>query len=497
MKHRAFFPTLILALVLASTLLLTVGAVSAQVSTLAYGQTISGTISATAPLNIYSFQGNPGDLAIIEITALSQGFEPTIGVTNPRQEGIGSSTSDVSRFGSGDASVAVVLPETGIYTVLIGSENGTAGDYILRLYGMVSRDAGALGGTALSIRFDTPGATVFSVNGDPNLAMRLTVEVDTPNALVRALLVTSTGQVVSSASGNTSLGLSLPPMAGSFRLIVIFVGGSPASVMVSLNGAGGVPGVVATQDVTAPVSSSGQCVISPANPGGANIRSGPSEAFNVIGMLAAGQQIAPNGQNSGWYAVPFNGVQGWIFSGVVNSGGDCSTLPLVQAPAAPQQPQQPAQPTQAPQQQAQPTATTAQQQVQPTATTAAQVAPTDGGSNGVLLVPLDGSAQIGDYVSFPGGDTQDQISYDVSGLNPNVAFSGGQATLTITAVCTGTGTENIRFSADGGQQFGCGQTVLTRIVNNDSRNGGVRITAIGGTNTYVQWTLIGNAPRVN
>jgi hypothetical protein len=110
-------------------------------------------------------------------------------------------------------------------------------------------------------------------------------------------------------------------------------------------------------------------------------------------------------------------------------------------------------------------------------------------------VPLDGSVTLSDYVSYPGGDVEDVVGYSVTGLNPNVAFSGGQADLSILLLCQGTGSETIVFRIDG-VNFSCGQT-FTRRVNADSNTGAVRITATGGTATYVQWTLQAQAPRVN
>lgn len=101
-----------------------------------------------------------------------------------------------------------------------------------------------------------------------------------------------------------------------------------------------------------------------------------------------------------------------------------------------------------------------------------------------------------DFVSHGDGDTTDRVRYSVTGMNPNTVLSGGQADLTISASCFGTGTQHVQFLT-GGQTFSCGQTIVDRRVTADSDTGTITITAIGGASTYVQWVLTGTAIRVN
>ena len=101
-----------------------------------------------------------------------------------------------------------------------------------------------------------------------------------------------------------------------------------------------------------------------------------------------------------------------------------------------------------------------------------------------------------DFVSYPGGDTEDRVSYSVTGMNPNSSLSGGQARLIISASCFGEGTQNIQFFT-GGQTYSCGQTLVDKTVTADSDTGSVVITAVGGDATYVQWVLTGTATRTN
>jgi len=192
--------------------------------------------------------------------------------------------------------------------------------------------------------------------------------------------------------------------------------------------------------------------------------------------------------------------------------------PPTATPPPPQQ--QPPTATPPPPQQQPPTATPSPQQQPPTATftpsftptilpTAtftpsftpttpppAQVAPQDARFNNPLNIPLDNTASVLDFVSFPGGDTEDRVRWDIIGMNPNSSLPGGRARLVISVSCFGEGTSQIQFFT-GGQTFSCGQTIVDQEVTFNSKTGSVVITAVGGTGTYVQWVLTGTATRVN
>ncbi|MBN2303067.1 MAG: SH3 domain-containing protein [Anaerolineae bacterium] len=132
----------------------------------------------------------------------------------------------------------------------------------------------------------------------------------------------------------------------------------------------------------------------------------------------------------------------------------------------------------------------------PTTPPAAPVAPEDARFNNPLNLPLDSTASVTDFVSYPGGDREDRVRWDITGMNSNSALSGGRARLTLAVSCFGTNTDQVQFFTNG-QTFSCGQTIVDREVTFDSRTGSVVITAVGGQGTYVQWVLTGTAVRVN
>jgi len=117
-------------------------------------------------------------------------------------------------------------------------------------------------------------------------------------------------------------------------------------------------------------------------------------------------------------------------------------------------------------------------------------------ANYQLDIPIVEPTAISDAVSYPDGDREDRVFYDVMGINPDSTLPGGRAALTITATCEGEGAEMITFFT-GGQTFGCDDTIVTREVVFDSKSGSVLISATGGDRTFVTWTLSGAAVRVN
>lgn len=68
-----------------------------------------------------------------------------------------------------------------------------------------------------------------------------------------------------------------------------------------------------------------------------NVRSGPGEAFSIVGQLNSDQQVAVRGrsQDGNWLYIDFNGNGAWIAGWLVAFEGDLLTLPVVDSPEAP------------------------------------------------------------------------------------------------------------------------------------------------------------------
>jgi uncharacterized protein YraI len=379
---------------------------------------------------------------------------------------------------------------------------------------------------------DSSGEIVGSYTGSGQQAIALSLPAGTMRYEIEVLPLTP-GQVgvVIVSVGTSSASTGSSGSSGSTGS----TGSTGSSPQPTATVSGSVPNPVSTTEVT------GGCVATNLTGAAINVRGGPGTNFALVSSMAAGASLSVVGSNSGWYAVYLpNGQTAWVFGDLVTLSGDCTAVPFVnpnQPIATPTYTYTPTSTTTGPTptytytqpgptatfQQVGPTATYTNTQPGPTATyTNTQPGPTatytytpthtytptytpttpppppeaPADSNYALVIPLDSTASITDFVSYPGGDREDRVSYRVTGMNPSVAFSGGQARMVITASCFGTGTQNVTFFASG-QTYSCGQTVVDRIVNFDSNTGGVTITAVAGPNTYVQWVLTATVTRTN
>ncbi|MEO8396622.1 MAG: hypothetical protein ABI700_26755, partial [Chloroflexota bacterium] len=123
-----------------------------------------------------------------------------------------------------------------------------------------------------------------------------------------------------------------------------------------------------------------------------------------------------------------------------------------------------------------------------------RVAPND--ANYQLNLALGGTGSVSDAVSFPAGDHEDRVFFDITGLDSNTTGADGRAHLLISATCSGTGTETVTFFA-AGRLYHCGDTIVDRTVTAENRSGSILVTAASGDNTYVEWSLTGSAARAN
>lgn len=61
--------------------------------------------------------------------------------------------------------------------------------------------------------------------------------------------------------------------------------------------------------------------IAEAQPGGANVRSGPGLRYAVEGFLEGGERVEITGRHAGWWEIEYEGSPGWVHSGVVRVRG--------------------------------------------------------------------------------------------------------------------------------------------------------------------------------
>ena len=523
--------------------LLFVGPVLGQ-GALTYGSNTLGSLSATAPLAFFTFSGTAGDQVTVEVIGITPGLDPAVSLNSPTQQQLANNDNDPAIPGTTDARVSLSLPQTGVFTILVSSATGTPGDFLLRLAGQAPPPTTNLSDDAPSEASVAPDSVqLFSFSADPAQVITLNVTTATPGFGFRTTVKDADGEIVALVTGSDLVAVSLPFAPGTSEYtaevtpldpnvpgqVSIFLGGPPAAAAPAnppqATVAPTVPPPAETEEA-APAAAIEGCGVSPSQ-GTVNIRSGPGTDFGVIAQFQPSEVLEVTGVDGDWYQVNVPNVGlGFVSATVVFTTGDCSNVPVVdggdppppvqtEEPTAP--PDQPVQatPTATPsataaqqQQQQQPTATytpTTQQQ-QPTATytpsytpttpPAAQVAPEDARFNNPLNIQLDSTASVLDFVSYPGGDREDRVRWDIIGMNQNSSLSGGRARLVISVSCFGQNTNQVQFFT-GGQTYSCGQTIVDQEVTANSKTGSVVITAVGGQGTYVQWVLTGTATRVN
>lgn len=102
---------------------------------LTYGSNVYGTIADATPLIFYNFSGTTGDLVHVSVMSMSAGFDPMVDLVAPDQQVLASNDRNSLAFDLQDARVSLFLPQTGVYTLMVGGADGTTGDFLLTLDG--------------------------------------------------------------------------------------------------------------------------------------------------------------------------------------------------------------------------------------------------------------------------------------------------------------------------------------------------------------------------
>ncbi len=102
---------------------------------ISYGSKVLGRISADLPEVMYSFNGTAGDLIQVQVRNWVGTLDPQVTLLAPDGQTIAESTRSPFAIESQNAALALFLPQTGVYTLLVSAENGTNGQFMLTLQG--------------------------------------------------------------------------------------------------------------------------------------------------------------------------------------------------------------------------------------------------------------------------------------------------------------------------------------------------------------------------
>ena len=459
--------------------LLMIAPASAQGGMLTPEQGVIGEIGAAQSLVVYTFFGAAGDLVSVRAVGLTPGFQPALSLLSPVSNAT-LATGQSDPFDPGTTRITYRLDQGGVLILFVTHPTGGAGQFVLRLdvtpvavvNDLTDEPVAALVG---------PAPQIFRVQADLNAARQVTISTFDADFGFAVALRNAAGQLLATFFGSPAgpVVIVLPPGDAFYEIDVRALDVQiPGTVNVGIHALGGV-------DVA------------------------PSEVAPTVEPPAATEEAGPASGTATSTLIPT--VEPPAATEEASPIGPLMVTPTATTTETPLPTQDPNLPTFTPSYT--PTLMPPTPTFTPTATHTLvpptltftptftsspppPVAPADALFNSPLDIPLDSTASTTDFVSYPGGDTEDMVRYSVTGMNTNTSLSGGRARLIINASCFGTGTANIQFFT-GGQTFGCGQTIVDREVTADSNTGTVTITAVGGQNTYVQWVLTGTATRVN
>ncbi len=156
------------------------------------------------------------------------------------------------------------------------------------------------------------------------------------------------------------------------------------------------------------------CSVSSSSGMSVNLRNGPGTTFGIVGTLVYGTALSVNGQsNNGWYQVIDNGQLEWVSSSVTALGGNCNGLP--------------------------------------------DVTPATVNNGTVQLVIADnGWGSVYEKIASMDANPSELITVSAPALTSTQQYQE----FTLTLVCSGTGTEELRWGATEKPTLKCGSSVV-------------------------------------
>lgn len=466
------------------------------------GTTITAALTAEAPQTFYTFSGSAGDVVTVYVLGHTPDLTPTIALSENAGQ-LAFSDSDPLTPLTNDANVTTRLPQDGAYSLLVGSADGTAGLYTITMQVAVPVISTVLtDSVTINIPPGAPQQT-YSIAANDSVPTSLTVQSQSPDFTFRAWLHNPDGQIVAAVSGGLEAAtLVIPAGDGDYELTVTASDSATSGeVTISLGGATAAPAQATEETSQSNTQAADPSACTVTTNGNVNVRSGPATNYPAIDSLDSGEELIASGQNGGWYVGELNGVEGWVFSGVVEAKGHCNNLSFVEAPPAPLPT---AIQTQGTTTQVTPTATqTGTTNQQPTATTAptesAQIAPTDSNLASTYNIKSSSPQSLSGAISYPQGDTSDTIQYTITGYDSVTT----RAELRWTLFCNGD-SQNVTLRFGNNDVATCNDS-HTRSISGSNNSGtgnasaSLTIAYTGGDNVYVDWTLqletVSCAPR--
>jgi hypothetical protein len=329
-----------------AALLITSGKTAAQDSNnLSSGSIVAGTIGDQNRVNLYTFNGAPGDLMTAQVIGTTPGMDPTLSLLSPTQRQVTSSNDDPYN-GTNDARISFRLTEGGTHSLLV---SGTNGGYLLR-FNLRGQS------TAIPLTINAPTTLSLGPGIPPQLyslnvtnSFSLVVNTNTTGLAFVAQVFNPSGRLAAILGGpDTPVAEVTLCGAGNYQVVVSAsdVGGNGSvSILASPDRLGLCSGDIANPPATVaplaftppPQSATNVCVATSLRDFDINLRRGPSLFHGIIGTLGPRNSITISGRNLNgtWYVNVENGRQAWVAANLITLNGPCGNLLVIQAPPAP------------------------------------------------------------------------------------------------------------------------------------------------------------------
>ena len=343
--------------------------VSAQATsgTVTLGQPQVGHISTAGQTNDYSYTAKQPTQ--ITLQALGDTVKPTITIL--------SNGNPVAQEANASGALTInlsALLDAGSYTVRVGAVDNTTGIAILVLQSETAVTttpltpntpvAGVVNATAplaiYSFSAMTDPAYLYVKSGQQTSGVSLSLTDTAAGKSVGQMDASVLGERLEIPAGSTAYQVEIRQSAATstdaFTICLSDVNspgceaGAPAQPPITAQA------VVQPTQASQATTASGDCLVTPAQPGAVNIRQSASAVAMIVDALPNGASANAIGISPDklFYNVLYNGSNGWVSVPVVTTSGDCTALltitppPVILAPTtAPAQPTaMPAQPTQ-------------------------------------------------------------------------------------------------------------------------------------------------------
>lgn len=218
---------LLLLLAILSLLPISDGIIHAQGGVLSYGTTATGSITADMPLALYSFSGTAEDLIHLDAISLSGELQPAVDLLAPDRQIIASSRPNTLAETPYDTTLSMILPTTGVYSLMIGGVDGSTGDYALQLAGRNPTPATPLTfGLPLPVSIPQNAAPQYFPYVAEDCPTTLTVYDIAPGTPYTYPFVVTVrderGQMVATLRGGETVEdrVTVPPLSGSYEAAI-------------------------------------------------------------------------------------------------------------------------------------------------------------------------------------------------------------------------------------------------------------------------------------